>query len=159
MIQVVVLDMDQTLGVCMEEDIFHVRPHVDFMIRMLRCMNVDIILWSLGDDTYVQRVVNAYLPLVASYAYKIFARTEAKRALKLYGYSKAGDHIRDLYEENIFLLGVDDQVTTNMDSSYDIKIHVQPYKRPDKSDSVIWQICEKIVKSISFSKDLSPIQR
>lgn len=41
---VVVLDMDETLGVYLN-DVFHVRPNVDFMIHMLRCMDADIILW------------------------------------------------------------------------------------------------------------------
>lgn len=149
---VVVLDMDETLGVYLD-DVFHVRPNVDFMIQMLRCMDADIILWSLGDDSYVQHVVNKYLPQVTAYAYKIFARTEAKKVHKRYGYSKAGSHIRDLYEENIFLLGVDDQVDVNMDSTYDVKIHIQPYENPDNSDSAIWNICEKIVRSVSFIKD------
>lgn len=158
MIQVVVLDMDETLGVSVG-DVFHARPYVDFLIEMLRCMDVDVILWSLGEDTYVQSVVNESLPLVASYAYKVFARKEAKTAMELYGYCKSGDHIRDLYEENIFLVGVDDQVSTNMDSSYDVRIHVPPYNRPDKSDSVIWQICDKIVKNISLTRDLTPLQR
>lgn len=147
--------MDETLGVTMN-GAFHVRPNVDFMIEMLRCMDVDIILWSLGEDSYVKRVVNGSLPLVATYAYKIFARKEGKRAHELYGYSKAGNHIREMYEEDIFLLGVDDQVSTNMDSAYDVRIHAQPYNKPDPSDSKLFRICEKIVKSIVSVKDLTP---
>lgn len=152
------MDMDETLGVSTNH-VFHTRPNVDFMIKMLQCMDVDVILWSLGDDEYVKRVVNRYLPTVASYAYKIFARSEAVRALEIYGYAKAGDHIRDLYEEEIFLLGVDDQVNANMDSAYDVRIPVRPYKKPDKSDTVIWQICEKIVTSVSATKDFVPCER
>lgn len=155
MLVVVVLDMDETLGVASaHDDLFHVRPHVDFLIRMLRCMGADIVLWSLGDDKYVQRVVNNYLPLVASYAYKIFARSEAKRAFRLYGYNKAGNHIRDMYDQDIFLVGVDDQVDRNMDTSYNLRIHAAPYKKPDKSDVTIWHICDKIVQSISGSDEI-----
>lgn len=145
---VAVLDMDETLGVSVG-DVFHVRPHVDFMVSMLRCMGADVILWSMGEDDYVQRVVNRFLPLISKYAYKIFARAEAKRARKLYGYAKAGNHIRELYEEDIYLLGVDDQADANMDSAYDVKIRVQPYKKPDPSDSMVWYACDTIVKSIS----------
>lgn len=152
---VVVLDMDETLGV-FEEDTFHVRPHVDFMIQMLRCMDVDIVLWSLGDDPYVHRIVNSFLPSITLYAYKIFARSEAKIAHQLYGYSKAGTHIRQMYEEDIFLMGVDDQVHTNMDSSYDVRIYAKPYRQPDKTDQILLHICEKIVENISLVKDLSP---
>lgn len=152
---VVVLDMDETLGV-FQNDIFHVRPNVDFMIKMLRCMDIDIVLWSLGDDPYVQRVVNGFLPTIKAYAYKIFARSEAKVAYQLYGYSKAGTHIRQMYDEDIFLVGVDDQVSTNMDSSYDLRIYAKPYKQPDKTDRILVHICEDIVKYISLVKELTP---
>lgn len=152
---VVVLDMDETLGVWLDE-IFHVRPNVDFMLKMLQCMNVDVILWSLGDDHYVKRVVNRYLPLVKTYAYKVFARKEAKRAHEMYGYSKSGCHIRDMYDEDIFLLGVDDLAESNMDSAYDIKIQVPPYKKPDPSDTVVWDVCERLVRGIHATKDHAP---
>lgn len=148
---VVVLDMDETLGV-FQEGAFHVRPHVNFMLEMLRCMDVDMVLWSLGTDDYVQRMVNGYLPLVAAYAHKIFARTEAKVALRQYGFSKSGHHIRDLYEEDIFLLGVDDQAHTNMDSAYDVVLPIPAYKRPDKADRAIVYLCEKLVKGIGSTK-------
>lgn len=152
---VVVLDMDETLGF-FQNDIFHVRPNVDFMIKMLRCMDIDIVLWSLGDDPYVQRVVNGFLPGITAYAYKIFARSEAKIAYQLYGYSKAGTHIRQMYNEDIFLVGVDDQVSTNMDSTYDVRIYAKPYKQPDKTDRILIHICEEIVKNISLVKELTP---
>lgn len=145
---VVVLDMDETLGV-FQKDMFHVRPRVDFLIKMLRCMGVDIILWSLGDDDYVQRVVNSSLPLVALHAYKIFARSEAKVSHRLYGYAKAGEHIRQMYEEEICLIGVDDQVNANMNSNYDLRIRVKPYKKPDKKDRVLLNVCESIVDFIN----------
>lgn len=149
---VVVLDMDETLGV-FEDEMFHVRPHAEFLIQMLRCMNVDMILWSLGDDAYVRHVVNHYLPLVAAHAYKIFARQECQASFREYGYSKSGHHIRTMYDEEIFLLGVDDQASTNMDCFYDIKIHVQSYKKPDKSDRCLLPVCEKIVRATSDTKE------
>lgn len=152
---VVVLDMDETLGVW-RDDLFHVRPNVDLLLKMLRCMNADVILWSLGDDPYVKRVVNHYLPLVKASAFKVFARKEAKRAKDMYGYSKSGCHIRDMYEEDIFLVGVDDLADVNMDSAYDVKIQVEPYKKPDPTDTAVWDMCERIVKGVHATKDLSP---
>lgn len=145
--------MDETLGVFID-DTFHVRPRVDFMIEMLRCMDVDIVLWSLGEDNYVQNTVNAFLPSIKSYAYKIFARSEAKIAMREYGYSKAGEHIRDMYNEDeiVFLLGVDDKIYENMDSAYDIRIPIKPYRKPDKMDQAINYVCEKLVKGIGSVK-------
>lgn len=148
---VVVLDMDETLGV-FEGDHFHVRPNVNFIIQMLHLMKVDIILWSLGDDDYVKKIVNGFLPLIASYAYKIFARAESKVAYELYGYSKAGEHIREMYEDEIYLIGIDDQVATNMNSAYDFKIYVRPYRKPDKKDRTLLYICEKLVNRLSSIK-------
>lgn len=144
---VVVLDMDETLGV-FQNDVFHVRPHVNFMLEMLLCMDVDIVLWSLGEDDYVRFVVNGYLPLVKAHAYKLFARTEAKVASRLYGASKSGYHIRTLYEEDIFLLGVDDQAKTNMDTAYDLPLAIPPYRKPDPNDRAILGMCEKLVRGI-----------
>lgn len=157
MIIVVVLDMDETLGVY-QDDVFHIRPKVDFMIKMLRNMNIDIILWSLGDDDYVRRVVNGFLPSIDMYAYKIFAREEAKNSKRLYKYYKASKHIRDLYNSPIYLIGVDDKVTINMDDGYDSKVYVRPYKQPEKKDRFLMEVCEKIVEDISLLKDLTPIQ-
>lgn len=148
---VVVVDMDETLGV-FEKDHFHVRPNADFIIQMLHLMEVDIILWSLGDDDYVRKIVNGFLPLIASYAYKIFARSESKVSYELYGYPKAGEHIREMYEEEIYLIGVDDQVTANMNSAYDFKLYVRPYKKPDKKDRTLIHISEKLVNRISLIK-------
>lgn len=152
---VVVLDMDETLGVY-QNNIFHARPKVDFMIKMLRAMNIDIILWSLGDDDYVRRVVNGFLSTVSLFAYKIFARKEAKVSMDLYGFSKASQHIREMYEESIFLIGVDDKASENMDRDYDVRIHVHPYKNPENKDRYLMDVCEKIVQNVSLIKDLTP---
>lgn len=155
MIVVVVLDMDETLGVY-QNNVFHPRPKLDIMIKMLRAMDIEIILWSLGDDDYVKRVVNGFLPSIYSFAHKIFARNEAKISMNLYGYSKASERIREMYEEPIFLIGVDDKVTENMDPSYDVRIHVTPYKKPENKDRVLLDVCEKIIEDVSSVKDLTP---
>lgn len=152
---VVVLDMDETLGVY-QNDVFHPRPKLDFMIKMLRAMNIEIILWSLGDDDYVRRVVNGFLPSIYSFAYKIFARNEAKISMNLYGYSKASERIREMYDEPIFLIGVDDKVTENMDRGYDVRIYVTPYNKPESKDRALFEVCEKIVEGVSSIKDFTP---
>lgn len=151
---VVVLDMDETLGVY-QNDVFHPRPKLDFMIKMLRAMNIEIILWSLGDDSYVQRVVNGFLPSIYSFAYKIFARSESKVSMNLYGYSKASERIREMFTEPIFLIGVDDKVSENMDPAYDVRIHVTPYHKPDNKDRVLLDVCEKIVEGVGSVKDFT----
>ena len=152
---VVVLDMDETLGVY-HNNVFHTRPKVDFMIKMLRAMDIEIILWSLGEDDYVRRVVNGFLPSIYSFAYKIFARSEAKISMKLYGFYKASERIREMYDEPIFLIGVDDKVSNNMDPAYDIRIHVPPYNKPENKDRCLLDVCEKIVEDVSLIKDLTP---
>lgn len=152
---VAVLDMDETLGVY-QNNVFHPRPKLDFMIKMMRAMDIEIILWSLGDDSYVQRVVNGFLPSIYEHAHKIFARREAKVSMNLYGYSKASQRIREMYDEPIFLIGVDDKVTENMDPGYDARIHVKPYDKPENKDRVLLDVCEKIVENVSSMKGFTP---
>lgn len=152
---VAVLDMDETCGVY-RDNVFHPRPKLDFMIKMMRAMDIEIILWSLGEDSYVHRVVNGFLPSIYKFAHKIFARSEAKVSMNLYGYSKASQRIREMYDERIFLIGVDDKVTENMDSEYDARIQVKPYDKPENKDRVLWDVCEKIVESVSSIKDFTP---
>lgn len=144
---VCVLDMDETLGV-FYKNVFHVRPKIDILINLLRLQRVDIILWSLGDDNYVKRVVNGYLPQIAQYAYKIFARSEGYASKKLYNYTKAAEHIRDLYDESIFLMAVDDNVNRNMNSNYDVRIHIKPYNSPNPNDRAILNVVEKIIQTL-----------
>lgn len=152
---VAVLDMDETLGVY-HNNVFHPRPKLDFMIKMMRAMDIEIILWSLGDDNYVKRVVNGFLPSIYKFAHKIFARSEAKISMDLYGYSKASERIREMYDEPIFLIGVDDKVTENMDHAYDIRIYVKPYDKPENKDRALLDVCEKIVEGVGSVKDFTP---
>lgn len=154
---VVVLDMDETLGVY-QENVFQPRPKLDFFLKMLRAMDIDIILWSLGEDDYVRRVVEGFLPSVKKYTQINFARSECKLSKELYGYYKASQHIRQMYKDPVFLIGVDDKVTENMDSSYDVRIHVPPYRKPDGKDRQLLRVSEEIVDAISSVKDLTPIQ-
>lgn len=145
---VCVLDMDETLGV-FHKNVFHVRPKLNVLLNLLQLLNVDIILWSLGDDEYVRRVVNGFLNDIADRAFKIFARNEAMVSKERYNFWKASEHIRVMYEEPIFLMAVDDRVRENMDSSYDVRIHVRPYKSPNPSDRALIKVCEEIIQSMS----------
>jgi hypothetical protein len=54
-----------------------------------------------------------------------------------------------MYEEPIFLMAVDDRVKENMDASYDIRIHVRPYKVPNPSDRALLKVCEEIIQCMS----------
>lgn len=145
---VCVLDMDETLGV-FHNGIFHVRPKVDVLLQLLRLLHVDIILWSLGEDQYVQKIVNGFLPEIARHAFKIFARKESYVAKEKYKMYKAGEHIRVLYDHPIYLMGVDDCVTQNMDMAYDVRIYVPPYKIPNGSDRKLLKVCETLIKNVA----------
>lgn len=145
---VCVLDMDETLGYYAGTT-FHVRPRFQTFVRFLKLIRADIILWSLGKDDYVIRVVNAFLPELAECAHKIFGRTECQYALQFYGFSKASAHIRDMYSSAIFLIAVDDRVSENMDEKYDLRIHIQPYTKVNSCDKELLQVIEKMINGIS----------
>lgn len=148
---VCVLDMDETLGV-FKNDIFHVRPKIDVLINLLLLLNVDIILWSLGDDDYVKRVVNGFLPKIALYAYKLFARKESGASMTNYNYAKAGEHIRIMFENPIFLIGIDDQAKHNMNSTYDLTIYISPYNKINGNDREILKVCETLIQNLAKFK-------
>lgn len=154
---VCVLDMDETLGV-FHKNVFHVRPKLNVLINLLLLLNIDIVLWSLGEDDYVRRVVNGYLPDIAEHAFKIFARYEAGVAKDRYNFWKASEHIRIMYEQPIFLMAVDDRVKENMDASYDVRIHVRPYKVPNPSDRVLLKVCEEIIECMSHVRKKNETQ-
>jgi hypothetical protein len=150
---VCVLDMDETLGKMMRET-FAVRPYVDLLVDFLRLCRFDIILWSLGTDEYVHRIVNGHLLSIKRYATKIFARKECNRSKQKYGYDKASEHVRVMYDrDDVFLMGVDDKVNENMDSGYDVRIYVSPYIKPNARDKVLLDVVEKIVTALVKFKD------
>ena len=145
---VCVLDMDETLGFY-EGTTFHVRPHFVTLMRFLRLIRADIILWSLGTDAYVQRVVNGFLPEMASHAYKIFARSESEYARTYYQFAKASPHVRDMYPSTtVFLMAVDDRVSDNMDEQYDLRIHVQPYTKVNSCDKELIKVVQALINGI-----------
>lgn len=154
---VCVLDMDETLGV-FYDGIFHVRPKTTVLLSLLRLLQADVILWSLGEDRYVEKVVNGFLPSIREQAYKLFARAEANVSLKLYRYPKASEHIRKMYEETVFLIAVDDNVKRNMDAQYDVRIQVTPYKKPNPNDRVLTRVCEKIIQTTDEWKRTTQVE-
>lgn len=145
--RVCVLDMDETLGFS-SGDAFHVRPKFQTLLNLLRLIRADVILWSMGTDEYVQSTVNGFLPELATHAYKLFARTECQYSQTYYRYRKASNHIRDMYPHSIFLIGVDDKVSENMDEHYDLRIHVPSYTKVNSCDKELVSVCEKIVNGI-----------
>ncbi|GBO27131.1 hypothetical protein AVEN_212404-1 [Araneus ventricosus] len=150
-VTVCVLDMDETLG-RYDRNAFHVRPKLETFINLLRLLKCDIILWSLGKDDYVRRVVSGHLPEIRDYAYKIFAYKECMNSEARYGFCKASEHIRIMYDCDIFLIGVDDKVSENMDSRYDLRIQVKPYTSPDSKDVVLLEVCEKIINALAEAR-------
>lgn len=147
-VTVIVLDMDETLG-RFDRNVFHRRPKLETFINFLRLMKCDIILWSLGKDEYVKRVVSGFLPEIRAYAYKIFAYKECIKSETRYGYYKASEHIRIMYDCDIYLIGVDDKVSENMDSRYDLRIQVKPYSSPNTKDVALGEVIEKLVDALA----------
>lgn len=146
---VCVLDMDETLGFYAGTT-FHVRPHFKTLIRFLKLIKADIILWSLGTNDYVGRVVNGFLPELVQHAYKLFARSESEYARMYYQVPKASAHIRDMYEsQTIFLMAVDDKVAENMDEQYDLRIHVKPYTKVNSCDKELLKVVETMINGIN----------
>lgn len=144
---VCVLDMDETLGFH-EGNTFHVRPHFQTLIKFLKLIQSDIILWSLGTNDYVQMVVNGFLPEVAKNAAKVFARYESDYSRVYYKVPKASEHIRDMYPGTAFLMAVDDRVSENMDEQYDLRIHVKPYKKVNSCDKELLKVVETMINAL-----------
>lgn len=140
---VCVLDMDETLGF-FDGTVFHLRPKLDFLLKFLYAKNIKIVLWSMGDDEYVQRICNGFLPKIVQHADIIFARKECCSSDRRYQFCKASEHIRTLYNEPILLMGVDDRVKQNMDELYDLRIHVKPYKEVNPKDTELVRVVETI---------------
>lgn len=148
---VCVLDMDETLGTCNDKT-FHLRPKCKMLINFLQIIQCDIILWSLGSNTYVEKIIKGTLTDIKKHAYKVYGRSKCKWSKSTYNYYKASEAIRNLYGETIFLMGVDDRAGQNMDSGYDLRIHVKPYRKPNPHDRALSEVIEKIIKGIAESQ-------
>lgn len=147
-----VLDLDETLG-RFNGETFLLRPKLEFLLRYLRTSRIDIILWSLGGDEYVKWVVNTFLNDIKQHAYKIFANTECSRSERRFEFSKASDVIRAMYGEELFLIGVDDKASQNMDSHYDLRISPKPYTKHDPTDRELVNVVETIVEALANMLD------
>lgn len=141
---VIVVDMDETLGY-FEKDTFHVRPDVDYFVKVLKLAQFDFILWSHGMDDYVSMMVSNFLPVVALNATWIFGRSECERSDSRYGYRKCSHHIRQLYDHPIVLIALDDNVKEEMDNGYDLRLHIEPYNKRDEADRALIEATKKIV--------------
>lgn len=147
------MDMDETLGFYAGTT-FHVRPKFTTLIHFLQLIEADIILWSLGSDTYVAKMVNGFLPELAKRAYKIFARSECHYSKEFYQFHKASAHIRDMYSCPIFLMAVDDKVGDNMDEQYDLRIYIPPYSKVNSADKELLLVVEKMIHGIAENQDV-----
>lgn len=150
---VCVLDMDETLG-WFDEKRFHVRPKCYTLINFLRILKCDIILWSLGSNEYVERVTESTLTDIYEHAFKIYGRSKCKWAYETYHYYKFSKVIRDLYKQPVFLIGVDDKVSQNMDPGYDLRINVSPYTKTNSHDKELLDVVEKMTNALVERKPL-----
>lgn len=156
---VCVLDMDETLGFY-DSNTFHVRPKFKAFINFLKLIHADIILWSMGSDSYVHRIVNGFLPDLRDHLFKLFGRSECEYSTTYYQFPKASAHIRDLYPSlSIFLIGIDDKVTENMDEQYDLRIYIKPYTKVNSCDKELMLVMEKMIEGISNQVSPQDVER
>jgi hypothetical protein len=152
---VCVLDMDQTLGY-MTKTGFVLRPFAECFVIALVYANFDIILWSAGTDDYVKDQVNVALPFVRKHAKYLFARTVCDQSAKHTGVDKSSSFIRNLYEsEDIFLIGVDDNASSVMDSDYNLRIKVEPFYGDDFCDVELMKVLECILRNLEAKTSLT----
>lgn len=145
---VCVLDMDETLGF-FDEKTFHVRPKYSVFIPFLRLLRCDIILWSLGGDEYVKRVVTGTLTDILKHAVDILSYSHCKQSLEDYNYYKAAEYVRHMYKDPIFLIGVDDKAKQNMGLDYDMLVSIPPYRKHNPHDRALLDTMEKIIQGVA----------
>lgn len=148
---VCVLDMDETLGTC-DDKTFHLRPKCKMLINFLQIIQCDIVLWSMGSNLYVEKVIKGTLTDIQKKAYKVYGRSKCKWSKSRYGFYKASEAVRKLYTQTVFLMGVDDRASQNMDSGYDLRIHVKPYRKPNPHDRALLEVIEKVIKGLAESQ-------
>lgn len=141
---VCVLDLDETLGFYEEGKCFHKRPFLDVLFNFFKFSNIKCILWSYGDDAYVKLVMNSYIPDLKEVAYKVFGKSQCKMSKDRYDVLKCSEHIRKMFKNNIFLIGVDDRINEMMDNKYDLRICVEPYRSINKHDYDIIKVINSI---------------
>lgn len=143
-----VIDLDETLGVFENDNRFIIRPYAHLLLDLLIVANIDIVLWSLGSDTYVEYVINNYFDIFLNkdLQTRIFGKSASKISEHRYGYKKCSKVIRNLYSQNILLIGIDDRSNTNMDSGYDLRINAEPYETPNENDDELLLIICKLIE-------------
>ena len=144
-----VLDLDETLGFYEEGIGFHKRPFSDFMFEFLQFSSIKFILWSYGDDAYVKLVMNSFITDLRNMAYKVFGKSQCKLSKYRYDVIKCSEHIRKLFKDDIFLIGIDDRVNEMMDNKYDLRINVEPYTCQNKKDIELVIVIQKIITYIN----------
>lgn len=146
---VCVLDLDETLGYYEDGIGFHARPFADLLFQFLKFSNIKFILWSYGDDSYVKLVINSFIIDLKNMAYKIWGRTQCKISKDRYEVVKCSEHVRKIFDGQVFLIGVDDRVNEMMDDNYNLRIKVEPYQTRNAKDIELVKVIEKIIKHIN----------
>lgn len=144
---VCVIDLDETLGHFNANNQFLVRPFAHFLLDFLIVANIDIVLWSYGSDFYVEHIINEYFNIFMkdSIRTRVYGRTACEISKHRFGYTKCSKVLRNIYKD-VILIAMDDQVNVNMDSGYDLRIHVEPYKEKNENDNELFQIACKIIE-------------
>lgn len=147
---VCVVDLDETLGHFNASHQFLVRPFAYMLLDFLIVTNFEITLWSFGTDNYVEHVINTYFDIFANETFKtrVFGRSVCEISKRKYGSKKHSKIIRNLYNETIHLMAIDDQVNINMDSGYDFRIQVEPYTEKNMADKELLHVMDKIIQHL-----------
>lgn len=147
--RVCVLDLDETLGHYNASHEFLIRPHAYLLLDFLTVTHFDVILWSLGSDSYVEHVINTYFDdFTHKTLTRVFGRSVCEISKRKYGSSKHSKIIRNLYKETIDLIAIDDQVAKNTDAGYDCRIQVEPYTQKNTADEELLHVLRKIIQHL-----------
>lgn len=141
------VDLDETLGHFNLSNQFIIRPYAYVLLDFFIVANIDIILWSNGSDNYVESIINKHFDIFVNNKLKtrVYGRTVCNISKHRFGYIKCSKIIRNMYNENVLLIGLDDQININMDSGYDFRIHVEPYKVKNLNDEELFLVMCKIL--------------
>lgn len=147
---VCVIDLDETLGHFNSNRLFLIRPYAYMLLDFLIVTHFEIVLWSFGTDNYVEHVINTYFDIFTNETLttRVFGRSVCEISNRKYGSKKHSKIIRNLYKERIYLIALDDQVNTNMDSGYDFRIQVEPYIEKNMSDKELLHVMDKIIQHL-----------
>lgn len=150
---VCVLDLDETLGYYEDGIGFHKRPFADFFFQFLKFSKIKFFLWSYGDDEYVKLVMNSFICDIKDLAFKVWGKTQCELSKRKYNVVKCSEFVRKSLPHKVFLIGIDDRANEMMDTSYDLRLLIEPYQTQNTKDIELVKCIEKILKYINKMND------